>query len=452
MRVAIVGGGVSGLAAAFRLRAAGCDVTVLEGEGRVGGKIRTERADGWTFEHGPNGFLDSRAGIVRLARDLGLGDRLVRAAPEAKRRYLWLDGRLCPVPAGPGALLKSDLLSLRGRLRLFAEPLVGRADVEGDESVFDFAARRLGREVAEKLVDAMVTGVYAGDARLLSVSAAFPSLARFEAEYGSLLRGVIASVRSARAQPTDRGGVFGKLTTFPGGMGDLVDALSARLGDAVHTGRRVIGLRRQAAGWAVDATGGQAVEADAVVLATPAAVTAQLVGRLAPAAVEPLEAIPYAPAAVVVLGFPKAAMPRDLDGFGFLVPSREKRDVLGVVWCSVLFPGRAPDGHVLLRCIVGGARRPELVALGDDQLLGRVRADLEAAMGRLPEAAFARVVRWPAAIPQYTLGHARRVRAARDALAPLAGLHLAGAGFYGVSVPECVDRADALPAEVMSIR
>jgi oxygen-dependent protoporphyrinogen oxidase len=450
MKVAIVGGGISGLAAAFRLRAAGCEVTVLEAEARAGGKIRTERADGWTFEHGPNGFLDSRAGIVRLAGDLGLGDRLVRAAPEAKRRYLLLDGRLVPLPGGPGALLKSDLLSLRGRLRLFAEPLVGRAEIEGDESVYDFAARRLGAEVAEKLVDAMVTGVYAGDSRLLSVNAAFPTLARLEAQYGSLLRGVIASVRTARTQPGERGGFLGKLTTFPGGMGDLVDALRAQLGDAVHTGRHVIGLRRLAKGWAVDATGGLPVEADAVVLATPAAVTAQLVGPLAPAAVTSLESIPYAPAAVVVLGFPKAAMPRDLDGFGFLVPSRERRDVLGVVWCSMLFPGRAPDGHVLMRCIVGGARRPELVALPDGELLRRVRADLDAAMGRLPEPAFTRVVRWPLAIPQYTLGHTRRVQAAREALLPLPGLHLAGAGFYGVSVPECVDRADALPTEVLA--
>jgi oxygen-dependent protoporphyrinogen oxidase len=283
------------------------------------------------------------------------------------------------------------------------------------------------------------------------VSAAFPNLARFEAQYGSLLRGIIASVRTARTEPAEKGGrLFGKLTTFPGGMGDLVGALRARLGDAIQTGRFVIGLRpRPEGGWTVDATGGPPVEADAVVLTTPAAATAHILAPLAPAAVEPLEAIPYAPTAVVVLGFEKAAMRRDLDGFGFLVPSREKRDVLGVVWCSRLFAGRAPDGHVLMRCIVGGARRPELVDLSDDELLRRVRADLAAAMGPLPEPAFARIVRWPAAIPQYTLGHARRLETVREALRPLRGLHLAGAGFYGVSVPECIDRADALPAEIL---
>jgi oxygen-dependent protoporphyrinogen oxidase len=343
------------------------------------------------------------------------------------------------------------VLSLRARLRLFAEPLVGRPTVEGEESVYEFAARRLGPEIAERLVDPMVTGVYAGDARMTSMSAAFPQLARLEADYGSLVRGMIASLVTARNATAGRkGSRIGKLASFPEGMGELVRALWAQLDGAVQVGRRVLGLKRDAHGWTVEASGGDPLAVDRVVLATPAPATARLVAPLAPGAVEPLEGIPYAAAVVAVLGFPRAALPRELDGFGFLVPSREGRRVLGVVWCSVAFPSRAPEGQVLMRAILGGVRHPEIVTMGDEDLTRLVREELAATMGSMPEPSFVRFVRWPAAIPQYTLGHAHRVRAAQEALSPLRGLHLAGAALYGVSVPDCVDRAEALPAELLA--
>lgn len=461
MRVAVVGGGISGLAAAFRLREAGAEVVLLEADARLGGKVRTEQRDGFTIEHGPNGFLSSRESAVRLAQDLGLGDRMVPATEAAEHRYLFSRGALRPLPTGPGSFLRSDILSLGGRIRLLTEPFRRAPKQLGsgnhDESVFDFAARRIGEEAARRLVDPMVTGVYAGDAKRLSLPAAFPRLATLEAEHGSLFRGMAAQAKARRAageggrQAGGPAGPGGRLTSFPGGLGEVVDTLRTTLGDAVASSRPVTGLtRREGGGWLLEAGGGDPVAADAVVLAIPAFDIARLLGPHVPAAVEPLSNVPYAAAAVLALGFPADAMPRPLDGFGYLIPSEEAREVLGVLWTSTIFPGRAPDGQVLLRCIVGGVRRPDLAELADDALVQRTVDELSLTMGgAMPAPTFRAVVRWPAAIPQYVLGHLDRVRAAEAAARSLGGIHLAGNGLYGVSLADCCTRAEALPALVL---
>ena len=445
MRVVVVGGGISGLAAAWRLQRAGAEVVLLEAGERTGGKIRTERTDGWLVEHGPNGFLSSRTAVLDLAKDVGLEAALMPADDAAEHRYLFVGGRLRAVPHSPPKFMKSNLLSLRGRMRLAAEPLIPRRTDPSDESVRAFAARRIGPEAADKLVDPMVTGIYAGDVSQLSLRAAFPKLHALESEHGSLVRGMLAKKRSGGPA-----GPGGRLTSFEGGMSALTDRLAADLD--VQTGRRATGLARHDGRWRVAAEGGDPVDGDAVVVSTPADAIAGLVGPLVPAATAPLEAIPYAPAAVVAVGYRTADLPRPLDGFGFLVPSGEGRRVLGVVWSSSLFADRAPDGHALLRVIVGGARHPELLQLDDEALVAVVREELGITLGRLPDPAFAQVVRWPRAIPQYTLGHLDRVRDAEGAVATLGGVHLAGNGLYGVSLADCVARADALPDLVLGQR
>lgn len=449
MKAVVVGGGISGLAAAYRLRGAGCAVVVLEAEARPGGKIRTEHADGYTLEHGPNGFLDTRTPVLELARDVGLGARLLQADEAAKARFLFLRGRLRVLPHGPGDFLTSNILSPRGRARVLMEPLVPARKDDADESVYDFAARRIGDEAARTLVDAMVTGVYAGDAKRLSLPAAFPRMRELERRYGGLVKGMIKG-RKERRGGGGPAGPGGRLTSFPDGLGELVSTVAASLGDVVQCGRPAARLVRVRHGWRVEAAGGEPIEADAVVLACPTSVQARLLGPLAPAAVAPLEAVRYAPVGVAAFGFRAADLPRPLDGFGYLVPSMERRQVLGVLWSSTIFRGRAPEGHALLRVIFGGAHRPDLLSLGDADLQATLLADVaEALGGPLPAPAFARIVRWPEGIPQYDLGHLDRVRAAEAAIAALDGIHLAGNGLYGVSLADCVARADALPGLVL---
>jgi len=446
VKVVVVGGGISGLAAAWRLRERGLDVVVLEASDRAGGKIKTERAGEWLVEHGPNGFLDSRRPVLELARDVGLGAELVPADDRAEHRYLFLRGELRAVPHSPPAFLRSNLLSRRGRLRMLAEPLVPPRRSETDESVYDFAARRIGPEAASSLVDPMVTGVYAGDVRQLSLRAAFPRLHALEMDHGGLVRGMLARRKQSTGGPSGPGG---RLTSFDGGMSAFIDALAGGLGEAVQTGRPATAIERSDGGWRVSAAGGDPIACEAVALCTPTDVSARLLGPLAPAATAPLDAVPYAPAAVVAVGYRTIDLPRPLDGFGYLVPSGEGRRVLGVVWSSTLFSHRAPNDHALLRVIVGGAHHPELLGLDDAALLGVVREELRATLGPLPDPAFSRIVRWPRAIPQYTLGHTDRLRAAEAAIASHGGLFLGGNGLYGVSLADCVARADALPDLVL---
>ncbi len=454
MRIGVIGGGISGLAAAYRLRRAGHDAVVLEADARVGGKIRSERSDGWLVEHGPNGFLDSRLAMVRLARDVGLSTRLHPADASAERRYLFVDGALKAIPQSPPAFLRSDVLSLGGRLRMLREPLIPPRKAFGDESVHRFASRRVGPEAAEKLIDPLVTGIYAGDVERLSLPAAFPRLRALEEQHGGLVRGMLAKMfgklRGEAPGSGGPGGPGGHLTSFPDGMGEVIGALVACMDEAaVQPGRPVQRIERVGEGpgrWRLHAPGGEPLDVDGVVLSTPAPAAAKLLAGLAPAAVRPLSDIPYAPAAVVALGYRVIDLPRPLDGFGFLIPSREGRDVLGVLWSSTIFRGRAPGGHALLRCVVGGRRRPDLLALDDDALLGAVRADLAKMLGgNLPRPAFQRLVRWPQAIPQYELGHLDRKAAVEAAVAPLRGVVLASNALYGVSLADCAARAEAIP-------
>jgi protoporphyrinogen/coproporphyrinogen III oxidase len=448
MKIAVIGGGISGLSAAYRLRRSGVEAVVLEAAPDVGGKIKSERTDGFLVEHGPNGFLDSRVAVVRLARDVGLGGRILHASDAAKDRFLFVDGHLKAVPSSPPAFLTSDILSVRGRLRVLWEYFVSARRDTRDESIFDFAARRIGPEAAERLVDAMVTGIFAGDSRQLSLPAAFPQMARLEREFGGLFKGMKALRKERSGGPN---GPRGRLASFQGGLTDLVSAcVNTMDSGAIHCGRPVSSVVANGDGrWRVLAQGGDALIVDGVVFTTPTPMTAQLVGDLSPSAATALEGITYAPAAVVALGYPESALDHPLDGFGFLVPSLEKRDILGVLWSSTLFADRAPDGQILLRTIVGGARRPELVGLDDEALVATVAAELSVAFGcDLMTPSFERIGRWPQGIPQYTMGHLDRVTKARAALSEQSGLFIAGNGVSGVSLADCAAAAETLPDEI----
>lgn len=478
-RVAIVGGGITGLATALHLqdRAAevegGLEVVVLEGRDGPGGNIRSERVDGYTIENGPNGFLDNVPATLALVRRLGIEDRLQPANEKAAKRFLYRNGRLHLLPTGPLSFLRNPVLSLPGRLRVFGEPFA-KARPEGvDESVYDFAARRIGPEAAGVLVDAMVSGVFAGNVRELSLQSAFPKMAAMEAAHGGLVKAMVARMKARKAakkeaaerrargedvealtQPGGPAGPGGTLTSFRDGLDELVTALAREVGDSLRTGSPVSEIRREGAGadrpWTLRLASGEEVEADAVVVAIPSPRAAPLLEPVDPELGETVGEIRTAGLAVVALGFRESEMDGvPVDGFGFLVPRGTGPRILGCLWDSSVFPGRAPEGHALLRCMIGGAHDPAAVSADEEVLLDQVRRDLETTMGLTAEPAMTRVYRWPLGIGQYTVGHQRRLDRIHERLAGLPGLWVAGSSFYGVAMNACFEKAPEQAGEII---
>jgi oxygen-dependent protoporphyrinogen oxidase len=444
MRVAVVGGGIAGLAVAhaLRRRAPEAEVTVFEAAARAGGNIRSERVDGDLCEWGPHGFLDNARETLDLVGELGLAERVHRSDDRARRRFVFRNGRLHELPAGPGAFLASGLLSWRAKLRLAAEPWA-RSRPEGDETIHAFAARRIGGEAADVLVDSMVSGVFAGDPHALSLRACFPKMWQMESDHGGLFRALLVRMRTKRVGRGDPlGAPLGRLTSFRDGTEDLVHALARTLGPALRLGMPVTALRREGGGWRVlSADGG--VEADAVVLAGPPSRMASLASPVDDGLAHELSAIPSAGLAVVALGYDARRLPEPMDGFGFLVPRSEGPRVLGVLWDSSIYPGRAPEGKVLLRAMIGGARDEGAVRLDEDTLLATVRRDLRTTMHLEAEPELARVFRHPLGIPQYAVGHLARLERIEARLLRHPGLFVAGNAYRGVAIGACI--ADALP-------
>ncbi|MFB3853878.1 MAG: protoporphyrinogen oxidase [Vicinamibacterales bacterium] len=453
-RIAIVGGGIAGLSIAHALlqRGAsepGIDLVVLERAGRAGGNIRTDVIDGFVCEWGPNGFLDNVPATLDLVRDLGLQDRLQPSDERARKRYIFRRGMLHALPGGPLDFLKSGLLSWPGKVRIALEPAARRRPA-GDETIHAFATRRIGREAADILIDPMVSGVFGGDARRLSLKACFPKMWEIETEHGSLFRALLARSRRRRRRGEPVGSPLGRLTSFVGGSEDLIRALVARLGASLRTGTEVRQVRANGSRYDVEIENAPSFQADAVVLAAGASASAGLIRPLDAALADTLDAIPTVPMVVVCLGYAEHKLPRPLDGFGFLVPRGEGPRLLGVLWDSSVYPGRAPKGCALVRAMLGGAHDPDAIALEDRTLLEITRHDLEKTMQVRLEPDFVRVFRHPIGIPQYTVGHIDRLARAESRLAAHPGLFLAGNAYRGVAINACVAEAPAIAARVLA--
>ncbi|RYZ39869.1 MAG: protoporphyrinogen oxidase [Myxococcaceae bacterium] len=450
MTVAVIGGGLSGLVLAHRLRSRGTAAVLLESSSRVGGNVQTRTQGDYLLEAGPNSFLDREPATRSLTEALGLETRLRSADAAAKNRYIFTRGALRKVPASPPAFLKSDVISLSARLRVLAELFSGRGPTGVDETLAQLGRRHLGREATSVLLDAFQTGTYAGDPEKLSAEATFPQLVKFEREHRSLILGAIRAQRAARNAQAGSNGPKSKptggLSTFDKGLGVLVDALAASLGDAVRTDAKVEGLTRTADGWKVQVRErGQPVEllASQVVLAVPAHMAADLLRPLDAPLAGTLDGIGYAPIAVVHLGFAPGATAKP-DGFGFLVPAVEGKAVLGTIHVSTTFPFRAEGGRVLLTCLMGGTRKPEVVARDEDALVALAREELKAMTGLSATPELTQVVRWPRGIPQYTVGHLARVASLDEGLKRWPGLHLTGNAYRGVGVNDCIREATRL--------
>ena len=456
--VVVVGGGLSGLAAARAVlddadkRGLPARLTLLERDPVLGGKIRSSREEGYLCEHGPNGFLDNKPSTLALADRLGVRDRLLRSNDKARKRFVFTGGELRQLPEDPVSFLLSDILSIRGKLRLGAEFFLPQGDPSEDESVAAFVRRRLGDEALDKLIDPMSAGIYAGDPSVMSLRSCFPKVAQLEAQFGGLLKGMLAMQKMAKAmgrQGPQSAGPGGVLWSLGEGTGELIDLLAESLeGQTVLTGVGAEEMERADGRWTVRTSAGDRLEADAVVLATPAYDAARLLRAHDGALAEKMYAIPYVPAAVVCLGFSRAEVAHPLDGFGFLIPSSEGRRILGSLWSSSIFAGRAPEGNVLLTQIVGGARNPELVDLPDEDLLSAVRDELAWTLGLRAPPAYAKIVRWSRAIPQYVVGHGERLREIEARVAALGGVHLGGNAYYGIGINDCTGHAETLGPRV----
>lgn len=452
-RVVIVGAGISGLTLAYRLQqiAPAVEITMLEKLARPGGTVCTERRAGFVVECGPNGFLDSKPSTLGLAREVGLGEQLIAAsAASGKNRYLLLDGRLRPLPAGLGAFLKSDLLSWRGKLSLLLERFRG-GNAPQDESIDAFARRRTSAEVADVFADALVTGIFAGDPKLLSMPACFPRLTGFESTHGSVIKGLAHAARQRRQEARARGEAYqrpGKMWSCRDGLSLLIDTVCKRLAKPPLFGVPIRTCRRADNAWTAEAEGNDAWTADALVLACPAYEQADILTDLDNEMAKRVGDIPYNRVAVIAVGYKRNDVPISLDGFGFIAPQRTRRDVLGVQWCSSIFPQRAPDDAVLLRVMAGGWQRPEIVSWDDERLLQAVRADLRQAMNITAAPIFHHIVRWERAIPQYHVGHLEKVSWIESRLQGHPGLFLAGNAYKGVALNDCTEQAEILARRV----
>jgi oxygen-dependent protoporphyrinogen oxidase len=436
LRTAIVGAGISGLTLAWALRGRGTPVTVLEGSDRVGGQIRSWLDEGFVLEAGPNGFLDREGAVSRVAAALGIADRLRPASAAGDRRALFVRGKVRSLPSKPPELLRSDIVPWWAKLRLLLEPLSRRGATGVDESLAHFGRRHFGRHVTETLLDALQTGIFGGDSERLSLRAAFPRLHEMERSHRSLLLAAKAMRgKGPRAAPP-------RLASFEGGLETLPRALGQALGDAVRLGIRVRALEPAGGGWQVRWDGG-GERFERVVLAVPPRFSAELLRPLDGSIATALEAIHAVPISVVHLGW-RPALDPDPQGFGVLVPARERRRVLGVIFVSSAYPFRAPGGGTLLTTLVGGAHGAQWAALPDEELVAVVREELGTMLGIQRPPDLVRIVRWAQAIPQYEVGHHARLDAIATALRHHPRLVLAGSAYRGPGIADCVRESLAL--------
>jgi oxygen-dependent protoporphyrinogen oxidase len=453
LEVLIIGGGISGLTAAHALglkdQPEKCEL--WECSNRLGGTIGTDRVDGYSVDWGPNGFLDREPLTLRLVDEIGLKSQLEPANPKSTKRFIAKNGQLHPVPFSPAKIMTTGLLSFHEKLRVFCEPFVPARRGDSDESVFDFAARRIGRAAAETFVDPMVSGIYGGLARELSLPSCFPVMREMETRYGGLVKAMIARMLEKRRSRTGKGagdkrtggpaGPGGHLTSFKSGLDILVRQLESQLRSIVKKNRQTHWIRRSGDAWEVSDQTGIVVQSRNVIIACPAYAAAPLLRDFDLELSRAFESIPYAPIVVAATGHRREDVRHSLDGFGFLIPRSQGLRTLGSIWTSSIFEARAPDGCVQFRSMLGGAGDPSILELSDDQLLQTLRRELDPLVGIRKDPSFVRIYRWERGIPQYKLGHRER-RARLELLAARhPGLLLVGNAYYGVSLNDCVKMA-----------
>jgi oxygen-dependent protoporphyrinogen oxidase len=440
--VVVVGGGIGGLAVAHAIVTERPDasVVVLEEAGRVGGQVMTTVSDGYTFEHGASSLM-IRPAHAALIDAVGLQDRACVASRDGTRSSVYAGGALHPVPRSPRDMVASGLLSGRGKLRALAEPIMGRAPTADDDTVYDFAARRFGKEFARRVAVTALQGVTAGDAQTTSLRAVSPALYHLDrtaGRLGLLGRAAVAARgrRNEAASPYD-----GSVTFRDGGLQVLTDTLAQRLAPRIRLGARVDTLQITADRYTAVLCGGDLIHGRRVVLAVPASRAASLLRRLVPDAAAALAEVPYAGMRIVGLGYGREAFARPVQGLGFLAPPRDPAGVIGAILASNMFPEQAPDDHVLVRVFAGGVWTPAAVDEPQEVAVDRARRALQVVYGVRGEPVFIRTAHHPRVMPQYGPQHARRVERLLHALRAYPGLVLAPTTYTGVGLHDTISGA-----------
>jgi protoporphyrinogen/coproporphyrinogen III oxidase len=444
--VAIIGGGISGLSALHFLKRLKphLSVALFEAGHHLGGTIGTDRINGYSFDRGPNGFLDREPLTLRLCHELGLTDQLERANGNVSHRFILRGGKLRSVPMSPQKFMTSDALSLSGKLRVFCEPFVPRKQSSDDESIYDFSKRRIGKEAADYLIQPMVSGIFGGVAERLSLKSCFPIMSEMEEQYGSLTRAMIARAKQARARGKTKGGPGGPagwLTSFYGGLDIIVNRLGELYAGDIRCDATVTAIRRTNSTFEITFADGETHTTGALIVATPAYQAGKILHPISDSLAVALKGIRYAPISVVCTGYDASAVKRNLDGFGFLVPQKEKRRIMGSIWTSSIFRDRAPEGKVQFRTMVGGDGDHASVDLPDDELLRVVCRELGDIVGLTKDPDVAKIYRLGRGIPQFVTGHADRLVEIEREIKKLGNIHLTGNAYYGIGLNDCVKQS-----------
>lgn len=459
-RIAIIGGGISGLSAAFALEkqrrnGVPLDYVLYEASPRLGGVLVTERVEGCLVEAGPDSFLTEKPWATYLCREIGLGDQLIGSNDADRKTYILVKGRLVVIPDGlmfmvPTKILPcifSPLFSTGTKLRMASEWFHPPCKAESDETVAAFVERHYGAEMVDRLADPLLSGVYGGEASQLSLRAVLPRFAEMEASYGSLGRAMLAARRKMGHAKGSAGPLFTSLTN---GMQQMVDAVVARLTPAMlRTGTTVAAVQQREGGWVVSA-GGAESHFDAVVISTPAPVAAELAHDFSPELAAELAGIQYTSSITVNLGFDQRVRASLPPGFGFLVPRSEGKQMLAATFVHNKFPHRAPEDRALLRCFIGGAHSAHALNLSGDELVNVVREELRQIIGVAAVPQFTRVYRWNGAMAQYGVGHLERLQRIENLLAGIPGLALAGNGYRGIGVPDCIRSGSEAASRILA--
>jgi oxygen-dependent protoporphyrinogen oxidase len=469
-RIVIIGGGISGLAAVHRLlelskaNKSPIHLTLLEASPRLGGIIQTIHRDGFLLERGPDSFISEKPAALELARRLGIDSQLIQTNEQHRRSFIVRNGRLRPVPEGfqlmaPSRFwpfLTTDIFSLIGKLRMSADLLLPRRIANGtnDESLASFVRRRLGREALERMAQPMVGGIYTADPESLSLRATLPRFLDMEQQDRSLILSMLRKARTAKIQTGVSGPRYSLFLSFDKGMHVLVQALENAISVPniqIRLNTKVEALERPgptSSSWRIRTDKNEMLEAEAVCLAAPSYIAADLMSDVAPQLSSQLRKIEFASTATVNLAYRRADIAHALDGFGFVVPFIEKRALIACTFSSVKFKERAPTDHILLRAFVGGALQPEMLQLDDAEIVIRVERDLNELLGVNGKPLFVELARWNNSMPQYAVGHLDRMREIEKEVAALTGLALAGNAYFGAGIPDCI-RSGEKAAEIL---
>jgi len=456
-RVVIIGGGISGLSTAYYLSKGGSPSTMIESRGRLGGVIQTERVDGCTIEAGPDSFLSAKPAALELIRELGLAGEVIGSNDHLRITYVRKGGRLVPLPDGlmmmvPTKilpLLTTSLLSFGTKVRMGMELLRAPKPPAGDESVAQFVEEHYGAEAVDYLAEPLLSGIYGGNPAELSVTSVLPRFVELASKYGSLTRGVLAE-RAKAVHLRDGAHPAPLFRTLKGGLQQLVDGVTAAIqGKTEVRAARAETVERAGAGFRIKLGAGW-LEADHLVVACEAHNAAALLAGVDRLLAELLGTVAYSSSMTVALGFDAADLARPPEGFGFLVPKKERRRLVACTWVGTKFTDRVPDGTVVARCFLGGMGDAGVLNESDEAIVAAVTAELLEIAGIAARPRFSRIFRWPRSMAQYTVGHPQRLAEMEARVAAIPGLHLAGNAYQGIGIPDCIRMGKAAAERVLA--